>query len=114
MRRDRPALAPLRGLVGASRPARAAGAALILVLWLIALLSALVGTFAMTARIEHLQARVLDRGLVAREAARAGHLAAQVEYAIMMFNGTGVVRDQKIAAARLDAGDGDDDVSGPG
>ena len=83
MRRDRPALAPLRGLVGASRPARAAGAALILVLWLIALLSALVGTFAMTARIEHLQARVLDRGLVAREAARAG-----LEYALLRVTDT--------------------------
>ena len=47
-------------------------------LWLIALLSALVGTFAMTARIEHLQARVLDRGVVARQAARAG-----LEYALL-------------------------------
>jgi general secretion pathway protein K len=62
---------------------RARGAALILVLWLIALLSALVGTFAMTARIEHLQARVLDRGLVARQAARAG-----LEYALLRVSDT--------------------------
>ena len=51
---------------------------MILVLWLIALLSALVGTFAMTARIEHLQARVLSRGVAASEAARAG-----LEYALL-------------------------------
>ncbi|MEO6264733.1 MAG: type II secretion system minor pseudopilin GspK [Luteimonas sp.] len=53
------------------------GAALLLVLWLIALLTALVGGFALSARIEHLQGQVLSRGVVATQAARAG-----VEYAI--------------------------------
>lgn len=48
------------------------GAALLLVLWLVALLAALVGAFAMIAQVEHLQGRVLSRGVVAREAARAG------------------------------------------
>lgn len=56
---------------------RMRGAALLLVLWLIVLLTALVGAFALTAKIEHLQGRVLHRGLVAQQAARAG-----VEYAI--------------------------------
>lgn len=54
------------------------GAALLLVLWLIALLTALIGGFAMAARIEHMQGRVLVRGLVAEQAARAG-----VEYAMV-------------------------------
>ena len=54
----------------------ARGAALLLVLWLIALLTALVGSFALAARTEHLQGQVLARGLEARGAARAG-----VEYA---------------------------------
>jgi general secretion pathway protein K len=53
------------------------GAALLLVLWLIALLTALVGGFALVARMEHLQGQVLVRGLVAQSAARAG-----VEYAM--------------------------------
>lgn len=53
------------------------GAALILVMWLIALLIALVGAFAMTARIEYMQGRVLSRGLIAGQAARAG-----LEYAM--------------------------------
>ena len=53
------------------------GAALLLVMWLIALLAALVGAFALTARTEHLQGRVLVRGLVAENAARAG-----LEYAM--------------------------------
>ena len=53
------------------------GAALLLVMWLIALLAALVGAFALIARIEHLQGRVLVRGLVAENAARAG-----LEYAL--------------------------------
>lgn len=53
------------------------GVALVLVMWLVALLTALIGAFAMTARIEHMQGRVLSRGLVAEEAARAG-----VEYAM--------------------------------
>lgn len=57
---------------------RARGAALVLVMWLIALLIALVGAFAMTARIEHMQGRSLSRGLVAEQAARAG-----LEYALV-------------------------------
>lgn len=57
---------------------RQAGAALLLVLWLIALLTALVGVFALTARVEALQAKSLSGGLQAREIARAG-----VEYALL-------------------------------
>lgn len=53
------------------------GAALLLVMWLIALLAALVGAFALISRTEHLQGRVLVRGLVAENAARAG-----MEYAM--------------------------------
>lgn len=53
------------------------GAALLLVLWLITLLTALVGGFALAARIEALQGRVLVSGLVAGNAARAG-----IEYAM--------------------------------
>jgi len=53
------------------------GAALLLVLWLITLLAALVGAFALTARIENQQGRVLSRGLIADQAARAG-----LEYAL--------------------------------
>ncbi|CAN5654803.1 type II secretion system protein GspK [soil metagenome] len=53
------------------------GAALVMVMWLVALLVALVGAFAMTARIEHMQGRVLSRGIVVEEAARAG-----LEYAM--------------------------------
>lgn len=56
---------------------RTRGAALLLVLWLIALLTALVGAFAMTAQVEGLQGRVLVRGLDASNAARAG-----IEYAL--------------------------------
>jgi general secretion pathway protein K len=56
---------------------REMGAALVLVMWLIALLTALVGAFAMTARIEHMQGRVVSRGVVAEQAARAG-----LEYAV--------------------------------
>ncbi|WP_202839849.1 general secretion pathway protein GspK [Luteimonas saliphila] len=51
---------------------RMRGAALILVLWLTALLAALIGAFAMTAQIEYLQTRTLGSGLVAAQAARAG------------------------------------------
>jgi general secretion pathway protein K len=54
------------------------GAALLLVMWLIALLTALVGAFALTARIENLQGRVLSQGVVAGQAARAG-----LEYAMV-------------------------------
>ncbi|MEO6171177.1 MAG: type II secretion system minor pseudopilin GspK [Lysobacter sp.] len=56
---------------------RNAGAALLLVLWMIVLLTALVGAFALTARVEHMQGQVLARGLAADSAARAG-----LEYAI--------------------------------
>jgi general secretion pathway protein K len=56
---------------------RASGAALLLVLWLIALLTAVVGAFALTARVEFLQGRTLSQGVVADEAARAG-----LEYAM--------------------------------
>ena len=58
-------------------PHRTRGAALLLVLWLIVLLTALVGGFALLARIEGLQGRALTRGLVAENVARAG-----VEYAL--------------------------------
>jgi len=57
--------------------AKSRGAALLLVMWLIALLTALVGAFALIARTEHMQGRVLVRGLVAENAARAG-----IEYAL--------------------------------
>ncbi|GAB3378977.1 type II secretion system minor pseudopilin [Lysobacter fragariae] len=56
---------------------RSRGAALLLVMWLIALLAALVGAFALIAHTEYLQGRVLVRGLVAENAARAG-----IEYAM--------------------------------
>jgi len=56
---------------------RSSGAALLLVLWMIVLLTALVGAFAMTARVEHLQGQVLARGMNAQAAARAG-----LEYAL--------------------------------
>jgi general secretion pathway protein K len=59
------------------RPRRSRGAALLLVLWLVALLTAVVGAFALIAGTEHLQGRVLVRGLIAENAARAG-----VEYAM--------------------------------
>jgi general secretion pathway protein K len=59
-------------------PARMRGAALLLVLWLIALLTAIVGAFALTAKIEGLQGRVLHRGVIAGQAARAG-----LEYALV-------------------------------
>ena len=47
------------------------GVALLLVLWLIALLTALIGAFALTAKIEGLQGRVLHRGVISEEVARA-------------------------------------------
>jgi len=61
----------------ASMHAGTRGSALILVLWLIVLLTALVGGFALAARTENLQGRVLARGIVASNAARAG-----MEYAL--------------------------------
>ena len=57
--------------------ARTRGVALLLVLWLVALLAATVGAFALAARTEQLQGQVLARGVAAREAARAG-----IEYAV--------------------------------
>lgn len=56
---------------------RMRGVALVMVMWLVALLAALIGAFAMTARIEHMQGRVLSRGIVVEQAARAG-----LEYAM--------------------------------
>ena len=47
------------------------GAALVLVLWLIALLTALVGAFALSARVERLQQRVQDDAGRAQEVTRA-------------------------------------------
>nr|WP_283254846.1 type II secretion system protein GspK [Luteimonas galliterrae] len=54
---------------------------MLLVLWLIVLLTALIGAFALTARVESLQGRVLSQGVVADEAARAG-----LEYALVRIN----------------------------
>ena len=48
------------------------GAALLLVMWLVALMASLIGAFALSARIERLQERVLTRGAIAGGAARAG------------------------------------------
>lgn len=56
---------------------RARGAALVLVLWLIALLTAMIGAFALTARVEALQGSMLRNGAQAQEYARAG-----LEYAL--------------------------------
>jgi general secretion pathway protein K len=56
---------------------RQRGVALLLVVWLIALLAGLVAAFAFSARVEHLQSRTFDAGLIAGEAARAG-----AEYAL--------------------------------
>jgi general secretion pathway protein K len=60
----------------AGMPAR--GAALILVMWILVLLTVLIGTFAVSARIEAAQARQVRSASIAREAARAG-----VEYAVL-------------------------------
>ena len=62
---------------------RIRGAALLLVLWLIVLLTALIGAFALTARVESLQGRVLGKGAEAQEIARAG-----VEYALVRIADT--------------------------
>ncbi|WP_421569180.1 general secretion pathway protein GspK [Stenotrophomonas sp. PD6] len=56
---------------------RTRGAALVLVLWLIALLTAVVGGFALSARIENLQQRVTGDDAIGQEHARAG-----LEYAL--------------------------------
>jgi len=55
-----------------TRPRNRQGAALLLVMWLVALLSSLIGAFALAARMERLEERVLSRGEIAGEAARAG------------------------------------------
>ena len=69
-------MTPLRTTLRASmRPHR--GAALLLVMWLILLLSGLVAGYAMSARIESMQGNGLARSVAAREAARAG-----IEYAV--------------------------------
>lgn len=57
---------------------RVRGAALLLVLWLTALLAALIGAFAVTARMESLQGQIVRDGSVARERARAG-----IDYALV-------------------------------
>ena len=54
------------------RHEHARGAALLLVMWLVALMASLIGAFALSARIERLQERVLTRGAIAGGAARAG------------------------------------------
>ena len=51
---------------------RCAGAALLLVLWIIVLLTGLIAVFALTARTEGLQGRYLGRSVVARGAAETG------------------------------------------
>ena len=63
--------------------ARQRGAALLLVLWLIVLLTALVGAFALTARVEQMQGRVLAHAVVGDQAARAG-----LEYALLRLRDT--------------------------
>ncbi len=60
------------------RPRNNQGAALLLVMWLVALLSSLIGAFALAARMERLEERVLSRGEIAGEAARAGLEMAMV------------------------------------
>jgi general secretion pathway protein K len=54
------------------------GAALILVMWLLVLLTAVIGSFAQSARIESLQAHQLRSSLIARQAAQAG-----VDYGVL-------------------------------
>src|SRR5690606_26069870 len=66
-----PSAARRHGAVSRLR-AHGRGAALVLVLWLVALMAALIGAFAMTAQTEYLQGRTLDASLVAGQAARAG------------------------------------------
>lgn len=62
---------------GLSAPGAQRGVALLLVVWLIALLTALIGAFAISARVESLQGRVLAQGSVVQQIARAG-----LEYAL--------------------------------
>ncbi len=63
---------------------RCSGAALVLVLWLVLLLTAVVAAFALTAKVEHLQGRVFAETAAAQEQARAG-----VEYALSRLQGSG-------------------------
>ena len=51
---------------------RCGGAALLLVLWIIVLLTGLIAVFALTARTEGMQGRYLGRSVIARGAAEAG------------------------------------------
>lgn len=74
---------------------RARGAALVLVLWLVVLLTALVGAFALTARVEAMGATVQDDGALAAEHARAG-----LEYALSRLRGT-PARPAWVADGRL-------------
>ena len=60
---------------------RQRGVALILVLWILVLMTALIGDFAQTARIVAMQAHQLRSALVAKQAARAG-----IEYAVLRMN----------------------------
>lgn len=62
---------------------RQQGAALVIVMWLVALLTALVGAYAATARIEYMQGRGLHGAVVAESAARAG-----LEYAMVRLQAT--------------------------
>ena len=62
---------------------RTRGAALLLVLWLVALLVALVGAFALMARTEGLQGRAVVGGVIGGSAARAG-----MEYALVRVAST--------------------------
>ncbi len=68
----------LRSPFPVSRSPHQRGAALILVMWILVLLTVLIGTFAGSARIEALQARQVRSASITREAARAG-----VEYAVL-------------------------------
>ena len=56
----------------AARTTTCRGAALLLVLWLLVLLTGLISVFALTARTEGLQGRYLGRSIAARYAAEAG------------------------------------------
>lgn len=60
---------------------RMRGAALVLVLWLITLLTAVIGTFALVSRVEAMQGKLLTSNTIAQEAARAG-----MEYSLLRVN----------------------------
>ncbi len=59
------------------------GAALVLVLWLVALLAATIGAFALSARVEYMQGRVTADIGQGQEIARAG-----IDYALSRMRGT--------------------------